>query len=425
MLSFLALHLWQSTLFLIAAWVLTLAFKPNAAEIRYCIWFAASVKFLVPLALLQWIGDWLGRSMPAPPDVDLALFERASAIFSPSMPGAGSISSTTLLQIRMTLGAIWGLGATILCFKWWMQWRSIRRALAFASRTSMGLAEPVCVTSSDLPPGVFGVFRPVVILPRAVLHDLESDQLQALLAHEACHIRRHDNLTAALHKVVEAIFWFHPLVWWVGENLLREREAACDESVIEQGHEQRVYAESILNVCRLGVARKLSAVAASTGGDLRQRVSSIMSEERVRPIGHGRFALLLGAVMLTWFAPIAVGVVSGAVREASGSGPLTFDAIDLTLSKPGWWRSSRFDPDAGELVVKNFSLRHLIASAYPGSRVNGRPEVIDRVRYDIEARWHAQEGTSERTAYRELLKKVLRRNFNVQLYVNERCDMEC
>src|SRR3546814_1377068 len=41
-------------------------------------------------------------------------------------------------------------------------------------------------------------------------------------------------------------------LWWVGSNLLREREAACDESVIEDGHEQVVYAESILQVCRLG-----------------------------------------------------------------------------------------------------------------------------------------------------------------------------
>jgi len=429
MLAFIALHLWQSTLFLLAAWLLTLAFKRNAAEIRYCLWFAASSKFLVPLALLQSLGDRMGRALPEPPDVDPTLIDTASALLSPSIPGATAIAGSTLSQIQSVAVVIWAVGVAILCLRWFLQWRSIHSILALAPRIPMDFPVPVCITSNELTPGVFGVFRTVVILPRAVLHELGSEQLRAVLAHEACHIQRRDNLTAAIHKCVETIVWFHPLVWWAGAHLLREREAACDESVIEAGHAQYAYAESILNVCRLGVVARLTGVAASTGGDLTQRVASIMSEERAQPIGHGRFALLLAAVMFVWLVPIGAGVVDGAMREATASGPVAFDAITLKPAESGWWRSTQFDPDAGRLVLKNFSLRHLIASAYPGSRVNGEPDVIDRARYDIEARWHASwpDGgvTSERKTYRELLKKVLRRNFNVQLYVNEQCDMEC
>jgi len=61
------------------------------------------------------------------------------------------------------------------------------------------------------------------------MHSLTPAQLRAVLAHEACHIRRHDNLTAAIHHCVQILFWFYPPVWWIGANLLREREAACDE----------------------------------------------------------------------------------------------------------------------------------------------------------------------------------------------------
>jgi uncharacterized protein (TIGR03435 family) len=89
------------------------------------------------------------------------------------------------------------------------------------------------------------------------------------------------------------------------------------------------------------------------------------------------------------------------------------------------WHSARFDPDAGQLVLKNVSLSHLMQSAYPGARVNGDAAVIDRAHYDIQARWHDQGETSERHLYRELLRTILRTNFNVQIYVNERCDLQC
>lgn len=55
--------------------------------------------------------------------------------------------------------------------------------------------------------------------------------------------------------IVEAIFWFNPTVWWIGTRLLEERERACDETVLSLGNEPRVYAEAILNVCRVFVNR--------------------------------------------------------------------------------------------------------------------------------------------------------------------------
>ncbi len=77
--------------------------------------------------------------------------------------------------------------------------------------------------------GVFGIFRPVLMLPGGVTHKLTFTQMNAIVAHELCHVRRQDNLMAALHMTVSAIFWFHPAVWWIGRQLIAEREAACDE----------------------------------------------------------------------------------------------------------------------------------------------------------------------------------------------------
>jgi len=79
------------------------------------------------------------------------------------------------------------------------------------------------MAAPDLPePGVVGILRPVLLLPEGILDQLDQTQLDALLAHEFCHVRRRDNLTAAIHMVVQAIFWFHPLTWWIGVRLLTE-----------------------------------------------------------------------------------------------------------------------------------------------------------------------------------------------------------
>ena len=415
MMAFIAQHLWQSTLFLVAAWVLARACRRNSAAIRYWIWFGASVKFLVPFALLKWLGDYVGRSLPEPPPVDPVVIEVGNAIFVPPVPHV----IDTLVPPVQIIVAIWALGMAILLLQWFMQWRAVRSMLRSAPQLEMDLLVPAHVTQGDVGPGVFGVFRPVVILPDAVVRELSPAQMQAVLAHEMCHVRRHDNLTAAIHKCVEVVFWFHPLVWWIGANLLREREAACDETVIEEGYEQATYAESILNVCRLGVAAQFAGIAASTGGSLKDRLISIMSDQRASPIDHVRFALLFVAATLTCYGPIAAGVVTGAIREASYSGPITFDAVTLQPASADW-KSSDFDADAGRLSLKNVSLRNLISLAYPSSRVNSDPELIDRIHYDIEARWHEAGGASERNVYRELLKRILSSNSNLQLHVSKR-----
>ena len=79
---------------------------------------------------------------------------------------------------------------------------------------------------------------------------LTPAQFEGVVAHELCHIRRRDNLTASVHMVVEALFWFHPLVWWIGARMVEERERACDEAVLSLGSEPVEYAEGILSVCR-------------------------------------------------------------------------------------------------------------------------------------------------------------------------------
>jgi len=66
---------------------------------------------------------------------------------------------------------------------------------------------------------------PVLLLPEGIADRLTPSQLQAVIAHELCHVRRHDNLTAAIHMLVQSIFWFHPLMWWIGARLVENASA--------------------------------------------------------------------------------------------------------------------------------------------------------------------------------------------------------
>jgi beta-lactamase regulating signal transducer with metallopeptidase domain len=90
------------------------------------------------------------------------------------------------------------------------------------------------------------------------------------------HVRRRDNVANAIHMLAEALFWFHPLVWWIERRLLDEQERACDEEVLRQGGDPQVYAESILRICEFYVTSPLICVPGITGSDLKMRVREIM-----------------------------------------------------------------------------------------------------------------------------------------------------
>ena len=93
----------------------------------------------------------------------------------------------------------------------------------------------IFLSRASLEPGILGIVKPVLVWPQGISDRLEDAHLEAILAHEVWHVRRNDNLAAAVHMVVEAIFWFHPLVWWLGARMVEERERACDEEVLATG----------------------------------------------------------------------------------------------------------------------------------------------------------------------------------------------
>jgi beta-lactamase regulating signal transducer with metallopeptidase domain len=225
--------------------------RKNRAAVRYGVWMAASVKFLIPFSLLVSAGaqlEWRKVPITAPPQISAAIDEIAKPFAAQAPAPLPAVASPALNPWPAILFAVWLGGIAIGIVFWvrcWWQVRSMRRAA-----TPLELNLPVKVMSSPThrEPGVLGIRKPCLLLPEGITDRLTPPQLEAILAHELRHVERRDNLTAAIHMLVETIFWFHPCVWWIRARLMEERERACDEEVVRMGSEPQVYAESILRV---------------------------------------------------------------------------------------------------------------------------------------------------------------------------------
>ena len=166
---------------------------------------------------------------------------------------------------------------------------------------------------------MFGIFRPVLLLPNGIMDCLTAREMESIVAHELCHVRRRDNLLTAIHMAVEALFWFHPLVWWVGARLMEERERACDEEVLLLGSEPQVYAEGILRICELYLESPLACVSGVTGANLRKRIEEIMSNRIGIGLTFCRKAALAMAAITAVAAPAIVGVMNAPYSRAQSA----------------------------------------------------------------------------------------------------------
>jgi hypothetical protein len=236
--------------------------------------------------------------------------------------GARPVSTPTSTAARLgrliglILIPLWGLGCATVLARWGTRWLSIRRALRLSSPCDLHASIPVRSASSTLEPGVVGVFRPVLLLPAGIERHLDADQLQSILLHEMTHVRRQDNLTAFAHMLVEALFWFYPLVWWIGGRLLREREAACDEAVITAGCSPGAYAEGILKVCRFYLQSPLACAAGVAGADLKRRIEAIMTPRRLHSLGAVGTSLISSVALVLLLLPVLLGATLAVTSRA-------------------------------------------------------------------------------------------------------------
>ncbi|MGO8737113.1 MAG: TIGR03435 family protein [Terriglobia bacterium] len=414
-------HLWQSTLCIVVAGLLALILRKDHARARYGLWLAASVKFLIPFSLLIVIGSHLGRPRALPqtqPGFFFAM-EKVSQPFTKAATGSQAAEKSRRpaqdagLRYRLVhllpavLVAMWLCGFVFVFFLWWIRWRRISATVREAAplregrevealrrlERRGGIRRPIelLLSAASLEPGIFGIVKPVLVWPKGISEHLGDAHLDAILAHEVWHVRRRDNLAAAIHMVVEAIFWFHPLVWWVGVRLLEERERACDEEVLESGGERQVYAESILKTCEFCVESPLAYVSGVTGADLKKRIIRVMTEGMANKLSFGRKVLLAAIGIAAIAGPVVFGLMN-APQVRGQSAQITearLPSFEVASVKPSEMRHGGaigvFTWPGGRVTAGLFPPKYLLMVAFDveDCQVVGAPSWTNEERYDI------------------------------------------
>jgi bla regulator protein blaR1 len=265
-----------------------------------------------------------------------------------------------LEEARPWLLSAWLCGVLLLSLRTVLAWRRARelawegtrqpgaRVMRALARVMVrtGVTRPVLLLESAAieVPTVVGWWRPIILLPASALTGLSVWQLEAVLAHELAHIRRHDYLVNLLQALVETALFYHPAVWWLSALIREEREHCADDVAVESCGNAWLYSRTLAHLEQLRAAPAL-AVAAN-GGSLLLRIQRLIAvPERRVPMHPWRLAGSLAAALLVVVLGAALpALATGAAPEPSASqAPLGSE--EVPPYKPGMTRPERLSGD--------------------------------------------------------------------------------
>jgi bla regulator protein blaR1 len=141
----------------------------------------------------------------------------------------------------------------------------------------------LCTSDQLRVPTAIGFMEPLVVIPTWTMRELSEPELNPILLHELAHLRRRDDWTNLAQKILSALLFFHPAVWWIEKKLTLEREMACDDLVLAETTSPRAYAECLVAMAERSCLRRGSALAQAAVDRLRHvalRVSQILDVDR-------------------------------------------------------------------------------------------------------------------------------------------------
>jgi len=279
--------LWQSSLLIGLVWILDAALRRRVrGAVRYALWLLVLLKLLLPPSLAVPTGlAWWVRSTPVPPVpryqtrvVTVAAQNDLGDFPAPSGLPAFWLPRTNPEGLSRSAWACLTSGSVSLALLAWVLFRwgsvvSLGRRGSPAPPALLNLLEEerrragcrirviLRLTDQAMSPAVYGVLRPVILLPRALVDQLSPEALRPVLLHELIHLRRGDVWVSWAQALLQIVYWWHPLVWVANACIRRTREEAVDDAVVVTlKAEAGCYALTLLAVARLGLPRSLAAL---------------------------------------------------------------------------------------------------------------------------------------------------------------------
>ncbi len=296
--------LWQGSLLALMLWIVK-TITPTAARARYAA--ASLIMLMMPVALVVTVEQDLRQEKPAANIAPMVSShaqarmetsrEALIAALPTSGPGAG---------LSGWVVCIWIAGVLLLSLRsagGWMRAQRLKRRVLPAIgelqermtrlKRRLGVSVPVRLYTSAIVqvPTVIGWIRPYILLPVTTITGLSEAQLQAILAHELAHIRRHDYLVNLLQTAVETVLFYHPAVWWVGRQMRIEREHCCDDIAVAVCGSAIEYAGALAELEEMR-GRVPEPALAATGGELLGRIRRLVGQQPSRIPLRGRWGPL-------------------------------------------------------------------------------------------------------------------------------------
>ena len=358
--------LWQGALVALAA-ALLLAVGSGAARVRYLTALCALLGFALVQAIT--LSAFLGQTPSAVARIDLMPAPVANLVSSANPNWLSLLVYLWLAGVSLRcLGLLGGLGycsrlrrsGTPATDDW--QRRLDRLSERLGIRRAVRLLESRLVST----PMTLGFLAPVILVPLGSLTGLPVCQLEALLVHELGHIRRRDYLVNLLQSLLEALFFYHPAVWWLSTRIRTEREHCCDDLALATTGDPLELARALANLQEVTMTQPQHAMAAA-GGDLMRRIRRLTSVRETAQPGSERF---LAALTLAILLPLG-SLTMQALRPAPPNPQPQSEAPavqDATETEP---RSDnlRYSPDGKDSYQVSFENGELASLSINGREI--------------------------------------------------------
>ncbi len=292
--------LWQGALIALILGIVLLFLQKKSSNLRYVL--SASALVLVLVAFLgTFVYLYQNTTTQGASEMTYIVIEADQYQINQQAITAQEASSSVFMayfqQHLPVIVIIWLLGVLVLSLRFLGGLAYVQRLKYAQNRplsdlwsnkmldisARLGIKKSVSLLESALitVPMVVGYLKPIILLPIGTVNALSQAEVEAILAHELAHIRRHDYLINLVQSMIDVLFFYHPAIWWMSNTVRAERENCCDDLALQVTGNSLIIAKALASLEAIRLNSPLLSVA-FTGqkNQLLNRISRLLGQQK-------------------------------------------------------------------------------------------------------------------------------------------------